>query len=228
MNVLITGANRGIGLGLAGYYLANGARVFACARNPDGARELWEHERDFGKRCQIVRLDVANDKEIATLPTAVGDLALDLLINNAGILPERDASLAEVSSANMLKTFQVNVIGPMAVTQALLPQLKRSKSPIVVNITSKMGSLGDNRSGGNYSYRISKTALNMLNLNMALELKDTICVAIHPGWVETQMGGPNAPVSVDTSVSGIARVIKGLTLKDSGRFVDFQGQEIPW
>ena len=228
MNVLITGANRGIGLGLVGYYLANGDRVFACSRNPDGARELWEYERDFGDRCRIVQLDVTNEQDIAALPKALGDNAIDLLINNAGILPEQDASLRELTANNLLKTLRVNLIGPMAVTQVLLPSLSRSMGPVVVNVTSKLGSLADNGSGGNYAYRISKTALNMLNLNMAREFKDMICLSLHTGWVETDMGGPQAPVSVDASVAGIARVIKGLTLKDSGRFLDFQGHEIAW
>lgn len=228
MKVLITGANRGIGLGLTEYYLAKGAHVFACSRNPDGARELWEQERDYGKRCQLVRLDVTDARDLAALPETLGDQAVDLLINNAGMLPENDSKFASLQADAMLKTFQVNVIGPLSVTQAVLPALRRSKHPIVVNITSKMGSLGDNRSGGNYAYRISKTALNMLNLNMAHELKGLICVAIHPGWVETRMGGPNAPLTVATSISGITAVINKLTVQDSGKFFDYTGGEIPW
>lgn len=228
MHVLITGANRGIGLGLTEHYLAQGAHVFACTRNPDGARELWEQERDYGKRCQLVQLDVTDPRDIAALPQALGDRPVDLLINNAGMLPENDSALANLLPESMIKTFQVNVVGPMSVTQALLPALRRSKHPVVVNITSKMGSLADNRSGGNYSYRISKTALNMLNLNMAIEYKDMICVAIHPGWVETRMGGPNAPLSVTAAINGITNVITKLSTKDSGKFFDYAGGEIPW
>lgn len=228
MNVLITGANRGIGLGLAEHYLAKGARVFAAARNPDGARELWEHERDYGSRCRIVRLDVTDGGDIAALPDALGDAPLDLLINNAGVMPEKESTLLEVGEAAMLKAFRVNVLGPLRVTQALLPALRRGRRPTVATLTSRMGSIDDNSEGGYYSYRISKTAVNMLNRNLSLELQDMICVVLHPGWVETQMGGPGAPVKVDESAEGLARVIEGLKPQDSGRFFDFRGREIPW
>lgn len=226
-NVFITGANRGIGLGLVHHYLAKGSTVFAAARNPDASREFWELERDYGTRFRPVALDVTSDTEASEAAKRLGDEPLDLLINNAGILPKEEA-FADVSLENMRRAFEVNVLGPMRVTQKLLANLTKSRRPVVVTISSKMGSITDNGSGGSYAYRTSKTAVNMVNKSFTCDHPKIIAVVLHPGWVQTDMGGKGARTTIEESVTGLGRVIDELKPSDSGHFFDFQGKEIPW
>jgi NAD(P)-dependent dehydrogenase (short-subunit alcohol dehydrogenase family) len=226
--VLITGANRGLGLGLAGSYLAKGHHVIAAARNPDGARELWELERDYGNRCKIVGLDVTSDQDLKRLAKDLAGAPLDLLINNAGVLPHSGAPFPKVTADDLMKAFTVNTIAPLRALQELLPNLLAASQPVVATISSKVGSIADNTSGGMYAYRISKTAVNMMNRSFALEYPKIIAVVLHPGWVQTDMGGANAPTTVADSIAGLTQVIDKLTPKDSGRFFDFRGTELPW
>lgn len=224
---LITGANRGIGLGLTEQLLSKGWEVIATARNPDGSRELWETERDYGKRCQIEELDVTSDADLKRLAAKLKGRPIDLLINNAGVMPERDG-FEKVSADAMLKGFTVNVLGPLKVTQALLPNLKAGTHPVVGTVTSKMGSIADNSSGGYYAYRVSKAAVNMVNKSFAVDFPEIISVVLHPGWVKTAMGGDQAPTSVEESTQGMLQVLLGAKPEDSGKFFDFRGKEIPW
>jgi NAD(P)-dependent dehydrogenase (short-subunit alcohol dehydrogenase family) len=226
--VLITGANRGIGYGLATQFLKAGWDVVAAARNPDGARELWELERDYPQRCRIVTLDVTNDADVRKLADLLAGKPLDVLVNNAGVMPESGVPFARVSADAMLKAFSVNVLGPMRVTQELLPSLTSAERPVVATITSKMGSVADNTSGGSYAYRVSKAAVNMLSKSLTCDQPKLTCLVLHPGWVQTDMGGRGAPTSIDESTQGLFQVITKAQPKDSGRFLDFRGQEIPW
>ncbi len=225
---LVTGANRGIGLGLTEQLLAKGYHVIATARNPDGARELWEAERDYGARCEIHELDVTSDADLDKLAKALSGRPIDLLINNAGVMPEKSGKFADVTADAMLKGFTVNVLGPMRVMQKLLPNLKASGKAVVGTVTSKMGSVADNTSGGYYAYRISKTAVNMLNKSFAVDHPDVVSVVLHPGWVRTAMGGDNAPVTVEDSAKGMLQVLATVNAEQSGKFFDFSGKEIPW
>ena len=154
---------------------------------------------------------------------------LDLLINNAGVGGSQ-AALAGLDAATFMDTYRVNVVGPLLVSQAFAELLAQGVDALLISITSRMGSIADNGGGGWYDYRASKAALNMLNANLALELRGRkiAAVVLHPGWVQTDMGGAGATLSVDESVSGMLAVIDGLTLEDSGRFLDWNGQEIPW
>ncbi len=225
---LVTGANRGIGLGLTEQLLAKGYTVIATARNPDGARELWEAERDFGKRCEIHELDVTSDADLDKLVKALNGRPIDLLINNAGVMPEKPGRFTDVSADAMLKGFTVNVLGPMRVLQKLLPNLKASGKAVVGTVTSKMGSIADNSSGGYYAYRVSKAAVNMMNKSFAIDHPDVVSVVLHPGWVKTAMGGANAPLSVEDSVKGMLEVLGSAKAEHSGKFFDYSGKEIPW
>jgi NAD(P)-dependent dehydrogenase (short-subunit alcohol dehydrogenase family) len=218
--VFITGAGRGIGLELAKILVQQGHKVVASSRT------LTPELKSLG--CETFQLDVrAEMNELRDRQASLFENGLDLLINNAGTLvPE--GGLKEVTSKSMLESFEINTLGPLKVTQALLPSLLRSSQPVVASITSKMGSISDNSSGGYYSYRISKAALNMFNKSFSLDFPQTISVVLHPGWVQTRMGGTQAPVSAVESASGLLKVIAGLSKKDSGRFFDFKGQEIPW
>lgn len=226
---LITGANRGIGLGLTEELLRKGWTVIATARNPDGARELWEAEHGYGKqRCEIHELDVTSDGDIDKLAKALKGRAIDLLINNAGVMPEKPGSFTDVTADAMLKGFTVNVLGPLRVMQKLLPNLKASRHPVVGTVTSKMGSIADNTSGGYYAYRVSKAAVNMLNKSFAHDHPEITSVLLHPGWVKTAMGGSTAPVTVEDSARGMLQVLTTAKKEHSGRFFDFTGKEIPW
>lgn len=221
--VVITGANRGLGLEFARQFAAAGYDVIGTARRPDAADEL----RGLGVR--IVRLDVADSKSVAQFAAEVGERPVDILINNAGI-GSRVQKLADVDLEAVERIMQVNCLGPMRVTQALLPSLRRGDRKLVVNITSGLGSIERNTRGGYYGYRESKAALNMFTRTLAAELRPEgfTCVAVRPGWVRTDMGGPNAPLSPQESIRGMISVMGRLTPEASGRFLSHNGQEIPW
>lgn len=223
--VLITGANRGLGLGLAAAYLSRGATVYCCARHPDGARELWELQRDYPQRCQVLTLDVTSSADLAALAERAKTLKLDLLINNAGVMTGPTEDLAKLKAESLAAAYAVNVIGPALVTQALQPALGRGTRPACILISSIMGSIGLS-DGGYYAYRCSKAALNMLGKSLSRDLKGVLVAMMHPGWVKTAMGGESAPTSIDDSVAGMVRVIQELEAKDNGRFVDFQGKTL--
>lgn len=225
---LITGANRGIGLEFCKVLLARGETVIAASRHPDGAREFWELSADFKSRFRAVKMDVGSAQSIADCAQELRDVTIDVLVNNAGVFAANGDHLATLKFEDVTKSFDVNTLGPMRVTQAFLPQMTKANSPKVISITSRMGSIGDNESGGHYAYRMSKAALNMFHKSFALEFPKIASAVLHPGWVQTDMGGSNAPVTPHDSASGLVKVIDRLTTKDSGAFLDFKGDAIPW
>ncbi|MGE0172217.1 MAG: SDR family oxidoreductase [Oligoflexales bacterium] len=227
--LLVTGANRGIGLGLVNQALKTGYNVFATCRNPDGARDLWELEHTYKDRLQILPLDVSDSTSVKNLKDRMPtNLAIDLLVNNAGIYQGGHKPLTEVNLADVEAMLNVNTIAPMRVTQALLPFLERAPNPVVANMSSKMGSIADNTSGASYGYRMSKTALNMFTKSLSIDFPKITAVVLHPGWVKTRMGGDGAPTSVWDSSEGLWKVLQSLKPKDTGKFIDFQGELIPW
>ena len=221
--VLITGANRGLGLEFARQYRDAGWHVIGTARKPASAKEL------AATGAVVVQLDVTDADSVARLAAELDGQPIDLLINNAGVI-DRNASLSELDVDTVEWILDVNVLGPMRVTQALLANLSAGKRKTVVNISSRLGSLAQNGSGGLYGYRESKVALNMFTVSMANELRDEgfIAVAMNPGWVQTDMGGENAALTPEQSVSGMRSVIEGLTLDDSGTFRAHSGGQEPW
>ena len=223
MTVLVTGANRGIGLELVRQMRARGHQVIGTARKPEQAMEL----KETGAR--VVQLDVTDSNSIRAMAEQLKGQRIDLLINNAGMLGHNAQSFAETDFDQVIATFDVNSLGPMRVTQALLPNILAGSGKTVIQISSTMGSIANN-SGGYYGYRASKAALNMLNKSLALELADQgiTSVVIHPGWVQTRLGGENAAITVEDSVTGMVQVIAKLGPEDSGRFLDYQGEELPW
>lgn len=230
MRALVTGANRGIGLELVRQLLRRGDAVDAVSREPDRARELRSLRVEHGHRLQLYACDVASDTSVRALARARGLTALDLLINNAGLMGT-SAGLERQQPSELLQVFDVNAVGSFRMAQALLPALQAGAGKKVVHVSSTMGSISGNRSGGYYAYRMSKAALNMLSTTLAEELRkhDILSVAINPGWVQTEMGGHGAPVRVEDSAAGLLRVIDRLTLQDSGKFLDYlEGAEIPW
>ncbi len=221
--VLITGANRGIGLELSRQYAAAGWRVIGTARKPEAAEELNALEAD------VLQLDVTDPASVERLSRYLGSRPVDLLINNAGILPMMP-SLAEIDMNDFERVMDVNTLGPVRVTRAVLPSLRAGQLKTIVNITSQLGSIANNTSGGFYGYRESKAALNMFTKSLAANLgpEGFTCIVMHPGWVRTDMGGPSAPTTVQQSVQGIRRVIGGLSRTDNGTFWSFEGKQMPW
>ena len=223
MTVLVTGANRGIGLEMVKQLEARGMNVIGTARKPAEATEL----KATGAR--VEQLDVTDADSLAALAKTLEGVKIDMLVNNAGIGGHNAATFEETDFTQVDWTFAVNTLGPMRVTQALLPNLEAGQQKTVIQISSVMGSIERNR-GGFYGYRASKAALNMMNKSLALELgKDGFtCVVLHPGWVKTDMGGAGADIEVDVSVKGLLDVIAGIGPEDNGRFYDYLGEEIPW
>ncbi len=221
---VITGANRGIGLAFARRLKADGFRVIGTARQPDAADEL----RALGVR--IEQLDVTDADSVRRLADAIGDMPVDVLINNAGIGGGWGRPLKDVDIDDAERILQVNCLGPMRVTQALLPALRKGDIKFIINITSMLGSIEGNTRGGSYGYRESKAALNMFTRSLAAELEPDgfTCIAMSPGWVKTDMGGPNARLTPDQSVDAMVKVIEGLSTEHSGSFFNHAGELVPW
>lgn len=222
MNVLITGANRGIGLGFVRHYLAEGWHVWGCYRRDAGGLADID-----SPRLQLLQWDVERDAG----PQGELPEQLDLLINNAGIYgPGKDGqSLETVTPQAMAEVFNVDCVGPLRVVQRLQTQITRGKG-VIANLSSKMGSVADNSSGGAYAYRAAKAALVIVSRSMAIDLAPAgvRVVTLHPGWVQTDMTGGSGLIDVDTAVSGMADVIARVDDYESGAFVAFDGQQVPF
>jgi NAD(P)-dependent dehydrogenase (short-subunit alcohol dehydrogenase family) len=229
--VLISGANRGIGLEFSRQYAADGWRVLACSRypeKPDALNKLAERQPE---QIIIHALDVADHVQIDRLAQVLAEESIDLLINNAGIYPDSDkGGFGHTDYAEWIQAFRINTMAPLKLAEVFATQIARGKQKTIVTITSKMGSIADNSSGGSYLYRSSKVAVNMVVKNLSIDLRPIgiTAVVLHPGWVKTDMGGPNALITTEQSVSGMRHVIAGLTLADSGKFFGCDGQLIPW
>jgi NAD(P)-dependent dehydrogenase (short-subunit alcohol dehydrogenase family) len=228
---LITGANRGIGLEFSRQYAADGWRVLACSRYPEKSDALNKLAAQYPELIKMHALDVADHVQIERLAQMLADESIDLLINNAGIYPDSDkSSFGHTDYAEWIQAFRINTMAPLKMAETFATQITRSKQKTIVTITSKMGSFADNGGGGSYLYRSSKAALNMVVKSLAIDLKPIgiTAVVFHPGWVKTDMGGPNALISAEQSVSGIRQIISRLTIADSGKFFGYDGQVIPW
>jgi NAD(P)-dependent dehydrogenase (short-subunit alcohol dehydrogenase family) len=233
MRVFITGANRGIGLALTRQYLERGDTVFAAARTPDSATDLHALKQTYADHLTIVALDVTDAAQIhAAVETVRSQVdALDILINNAGVNPPRETqTLANIEFDLLHDTLHINTIAPLQIAQAFRKLLQAGDNAKLVNISSQMGSMTWKAGGGFYAYSTSKAALNMVSNLLGADLKPfgVITVAIHPGWVQTDMGGENAAVTPEDSAAGIIRVTDGLTLPDSGKFFNWEGEIHPW
>jgi NAD(P)-dependent dehydrogenase (short-subunit alcohol dehydrogenase family) len=228
MRILVTGANRGIGLGLARQLLSRGDTVDATVRDPSTAAQL--RALAPATRLRIHACDVADRASVAELAGALGDAALDAVINNAGVWGGQHQTVADLDEAEALRTYEVNALGPLRVVRAVLPHLRRGAGKKVLNITSGMGSIDDNTSGGWYGYRMAKAALNMATRSLAVDLKreQIACAVINPGWVQTDMGGPSAPTTVDDSVRGILAQLDKLSLANTGSFLNWKGGTYAW
>jgi NAD(P)-dependent dehydrogenase (short-subunit alcohol dehydrogenase family) len=229
--VLVTGANRGLGLEFVRQLLARGDRVIAACRHPGRARDLTVQAAAHPGHLHVLPLDVAKPASIVELAREAGMVfdALDLLINNAGVLVagERFGSL---EAADLETSFRSNAVGPLLLTQALAPMLAAAPGARVANVSSVMGSIARTTEFRSPSYGLSKAALNMATVQLAHALapQGTTVVALHPGWVRTEMGGPGAQIDPPEAVAGMLGVIDALTAADRGSFRDWRGSSVPW
>ena len=238
--VLITGANRGIGLEHVRQYAATGAQVIACCRDPNAADELQAIAAAYPGKVRVEAVSVNDGASVAALAQRLSGVAIDILINNAGTfgpipLP---GGLAHQTLTGMdydiwQDILLTNVVSPFRVTAALIDNIKASDLKVIVMMSSGLGSIGLNGVrgfGGSHAYRSSKAALNMLAKGLSVELKadGVTVIALAPGWTRTALGGADAPYSVEESVTGQQKVIADLGLEQSGKFIDLNGDEVAW
>lgn len=229
MRYVITGASRGIGLEFVHQLLRRGDTVEAGVRSQEGARRLEPLAKESGGRLRIHPLDVEDAASIRSFTADISAAPVDVLINNAGVFGQ-GCAFADVDYVDVARTFAINALGPLRVTSALLPALRQGAARRVAHVSSIMGSIASNTQGGSYAYRMSKAALNagVRSLSLDLRAEGFVTVMLHPGWVRTDMGGPEAPLTAADSVRGMLRLIDGLRPEHGGRFLDYQGQEVPW
>jgi NAD(P)-dependent dehydrogenase (short-subunit alcohol dehydrogenase family) len=229
-SALITGANRGLGLEFARQYLADGWRVYAACRDPASAYELRRLPDKNRDTLRILALDVADPASINAAATELGGEAIDLLLNNAGIIGPRGQTIGNIDYDAWKEVLDVNTLGPTRVSEAFVEHVARSDRKLIVTLTSGMGSIADNTSGGSIVYRSSKAAVNMVMRSLAIDLapRGITCVVVNPGWVRTDMGGPNATVEPSESISRMRRLIEDLGPEQSGKFLNHTGREYPW
>ena len=227
--VLITGTNRGIGLEFAKQFIARGDTLLATCRDIASATEL-DRLKVNNEKLQIFELDVSSQESMESLPEKLEGQAIDIFINNAGIYGPRDSVFGNVSADEWAKVFQINAKAPMILTQLLIENLHDGFEKKLIYISSKMGSIDDNKGGGSYVYRSSKAALNAVAKCIAVDLGNSgySVAVLHPGWVQTDMGGPNALIDTGTSVSNMINVIDNLNTQNSGSFFNYDGVIIPW
>lgn len=245
-SLFITGVSRGIGLEFVKQLTRlpqPPKHIFAACRNPNEAKELLQLASQHN--CiHVIKLDIANTLDypsvVKTVESALNGEGLNLLINNAGMAVRQ--RLEDVTEDILIKHFQVNAAAPLLLVQAFLPLLKKAASDsagdgrlscsraAVVNISTKVASIDDNKSGGGYPYRASKTALNMITKSLSVDLKPhgIIAAVLHPGWVQTELGGPDALITVETSVAGMIKTVSELSEETSGSFFNYDGAVIPW
>ncbi|MHA1778992.1 MAG: SDR family oxidoreductase [Candidatus Heimdallarchaeaceae archaeon] len=235
MNIaVIIGANRGLGLEFTTQLLKKEYNVIATCREPDKAKNLQKLKAENKNLLSIVKLDVryATSRDLVAEKISKIVNRIDLLINNAGIIAgtRRNIPFGELYKEDFTKVFQTNSIGPLLLAERLIDLIKRSPQARIINVSSQMGSITRKSYGGEYSYSASKAALNMFTKLMANDLrKDRVIVlSMHPGWVQTDMGGTAAPIKPKESVQGMIAVIEKTTMKDTGKFLDYQGNELPW
>jgi len=233
--ILITGSNRGIGLELVRQYVGESdVRLFATCRNPDKAQQLQELTDLYGGLMRVLQMDITDEDSIAAAASAVAGSVegLDLLINNAGIYPKgahQSWSIGKLSAADLGEVLLTNSVGPLMVTQAFHGLLHNGENPRVVMISSGMGSISG-ASVGSYGYRMSKAAMNMAARVLALDgdMRGITTVTTHPGWVQTDMGGPGAHLTPADSAAALKALIGRLRSADNGKFLRWDGIELDW
>jgi NAD(P)-dependent dehydrogenase (short-subunit alcohol dehydrogenase family) len=235
--MLITGANRGLGLDLTRRFAAEGWKIHACCRNPGRADAL--NALAAAHDVSVHALDVADFGQIETLKATIGNEAIDVLFNNAGIMGtdqkpvdrnDADQRFDTLDESEWMTVMRVNTLAPMRMCEVFVDNVAASDRRQMVHMSSIVGSIASNQSGLWYHYSTSKTALNMVMRSMAADLRERgiTVVSLHPGWTQTDMGGPGAALTIEESVGGMVEVVRKLTPADSGRFIAWNGEDVPW
>jgi NAD(P)-dependent dehydrogenase (short-subunit alcohol dehydrogenase family) len=224
--VLVTGANRGLGLEFVRQYGADGWKVLATCRDPKTADALNGLEGNI----QVLPLDVADFLAIDTIARILSAEKIDLLLNNAGVYGSEKKIFGATNYDDWTEVLRINTQAPLKMAECFVEQIAKSDKKLIVSVSSLLGSISANDSGEQYTYRSSKAALNMVNQCLAVDLaeKGITSIVVSPGWARTDMGGPEAPVDPVDSVAGIHKVIEGVTVDDSGKFFNYDGALIDW
>lgn len=226
--VLITGANRGLGLEFTRQYAQAGWQVLACCRSPKEATALAQLASSF-KGIRIIQLDVHDHQQIDRLAAELKGNAIDILISNAGVYGDRHG-FGELDYQDWGTTMEINVFGAVKLAEVFAANLALSERAVFAALSSLMGSMADNGSGGSYVYRSSKAALNaaMKSLSYDFARQGTGVIIFHPGWVRTAMGGPHGLIDVDESISGMRQQIENFNMSQTGSFIKYNGMAMPW
>jgi|TARA_B110000483_G_scaffold105088_1_gene128196 NAD(P)-dependent dehydrogenase (short-subunit alcohol dehydrogenase family) len=227
--ILITGTNRGIGLEFTKQCLTRGDRVIATCRDIEAADALMQL-RSSHDELEVLKLDVSSTESMLEFVQQLADTPIDIFINNAGVYGPRNAHFGKVDGRLWASVLQINSVAPLILSQLLMPNLRQGKDKKMLYLSSKMGSIDDNSGGGSYIYRSSKTALNSAIKSLAIDLagEGFTAAVLHPGWVLTDMGGPNALIDTKTSVTGMLKVVEDLDPQTSGSFFNYDGSIIAW
>jgi NAD(P)-dependent dehydrogenase (short-subunit alcohol dehydrogenase family) len=225
-SVLVTGASRGLGLEFARQYAEEGWRVYATCRDVTRPGGLAGLKGDI----IVLPLEVTEKRSIDALVAAFGTAPLDMLIANAGVIGPRGMTADNIDRESWIETFAVNAVAPVALAGALRRNTEKGKHKKLFAVSSRMGSIGGNISGGSYAYRSSKAALNAVWHSLAIDLAASgyAMAVLHPGWVRTDMGGKDADIDPAESVAGMRQVIERLSVAETGRFYNYDGAELPW
>jgi NAD(P)-dependent dehydrogenase (short-subunit alcohol dehydrogenase family) len=229
--LLITGANRGIGLELCKQYLSEGWDVHACCRKLKTAKELNKlADEDKNNKLTLHELEVTDEKQMDALKKALKDKPVDILINNAGVHALGASQFGKSDDKAWQEAVAVNLIAPMKMMEHFVENIAMSDKKIIASMSSKMGSMEDNTSGGSYAYRATKAALNAVMVSASHDLRhlDITALILHPGWVRTDMGGSHGEISVEQSAGMLRKILDECEITDSGKFFDIDGTIIPW
>ena len=227
-SIMITSANRGLGLEFVRQYAADGWRIFAACRNPDAADDL--HKLTRTGVVTVLPMDVTDLSSVRHAAAGLHGESIDVLLNSAGIIGKPGQRTGHIDYESWEQVLNVNTMGPLRVTEAFVEHVARSERKLIVTITSGLGSLTDNTSGGSIPYRSSKAAVNMAMRSAAIDLapRGIACVLVNPGWVKTDMGGPGAPLTPSESVAALKSLIATFGLAHSGKFFHYDGREYAW
>lgn len=228
--ILITGANRGLGLAFVQYYLGNGWHVLACCRQPAQATVLNQLKIQYPNQLQLFPLDVTSKEKVDQLANKLKDIDIDILLNNAGVWGPKETALGTINDDDWQTIFATNTLAPLFIAQAFAKQVANSQLKIMASISSNLASIGGNNEGDIYLYRSSKAALNAIVKSLSVDLKSEgiTVVALHPGWVKTDMGGEGASLEPAESAARLSQVLDTLNITQTGQFISHEGNELSW
>jgi NAD(P)-dependent dehydrogenase (short-subunit alcohol dehydrogenase family) len=229
-SVLVTGANRGLGLEFVRQYAQAGWKAFAACRSPKSAKELKALQNRHADRITVLSLDVTDAASVRAAAEKLRGEPIDLLLNNAGVGSPPAQKIGSLDYAVWAKVLDANVLGPARMIESFVANVAKGRDKRIVTVTSRMGSIADNSSGGSYAYRSSKAAVNAAMKSFSIDLapRGITCVLVHPGWVRTDMGGAGGKLAPAESVKSLRALIASLASTDSGKFFNVDGEELPW